>query len=277
MSKQIGDDEIRLIGQPGSHGWRPRWWLYVSLAAVVVGIAIWALASHARGGMATRADAAAEHTPDWLADADTTQPGIYHTSLTVDTTVLDIYYPVMATAELCLGAPDTADKGILMATLAADLRRDNGRIVGAFVLHGEPLSWGLSKRGYCAIIDGVVTVGVADNSPLFEQATETGGDFFRQYPAVDGGCAVRNNPENSAFRRALCSIDGRICIVASAGRMTMDAFACALVQAGVQDAVFLVGGSADGWYREYDGSVHRLGSTYVRNNRFVNYIVFRQQ
>lgn len=277
MSKQIGDDEIRLIGQPEPHGRRPRWWLYVPMAAVVVGIAVWMLTSRAGDGRSDRDDAAGAHASEWLSDADTTRPGIYHTSLTVDTAVLDIYLPVMATAELCLGAPDTADKGILMATLAADLRRDNGRIVGAFVLHGEPLSWGLSKRGYCAIIDGDITVGVADNSPFFEQATETGGDFFRQYPAVDGGRAVENNPENSALRRALCSIDGRICIVASAGRMTMNAFACALAQAGVQDAVFLVGGSADGWYRESDGSVHRLGSTYVRNNRFVNYIVFRQQ
>ena len=44
---------------------------------------------------------------------------------------------------------------------AADIRADNGKIVGAFVLKGDPLSWGLSKRGYCGIIDGKLTVGVA--------------------------------------------------------------------------------------------------------------------
>lgn len=30
-----------------------------------------------------------------------------------------------------------------------------------------------------------MTVGVDDNSPLFEEATEKGGYFFRQFPLVD--------------------------------------------------------------------------------------------
>ena len=50
------------------------------------------------------------------------------------------------------------------------MRADNGGIVGAFVLKGEPKAWGLSKCGYCASIDGKVTIGVADNSPLFGHA-----------------------------------------------------------------------------------------------------------
>lgn len=43
---------------------------------------------------------------------------------------------------------------------------------------------------YCGVIDGKLTVGVADNSPLFEEATEKGGYFFRQYPLVDNGVLV---------------------------------------------------------------------------------------
>lgn len=60
---------------------------------------------------------------------------------------------------------------------AADVRADNGDIVGAFVLKGEPKAWGLSKKGFCATISGNVTIGVANNTPLFEEATETEGYF----------------------------------------------------------------------------------------------------
>ena len=49
------------------------------------------------------------------------------------------------------------------------------------------MAWGLSKKGYVSIIEDKITVGVADNSPLFEEATEKGGYFFRQYPLVNNG------------------------------------------------------------------------------------------
>lgn len=278
MTAPIGDNEIRIIGRGERK--RRRWWPWVAVAAVAlaaaVGLCLW-LQPEGRSPQAP--DTAARHLDiGWLlSGADTTVPGVLHRTAGVDSAMLHIYMPLMATPELMVGVPDSSDESILFATLAADLRRDNGRIVGAFVYHGEPLSWGLSKRGYCAIIDGRPTVGVADNSPLFEQATETGGDFFRQYAAVDRGVAVENNPENSAMRRALCVIDGRVCIVCSDDRMTMNAFADRLAGLGVSDAIFLVGGGADGWYRDADGRVVELGRQAMRKNRFVNYIVFRQQ
>ena len=84
------------------------------------------------------------------------------------------------------------DTTVIFAAQAADVRADNGGIVGAFVLKGEPKAWGLSKKGYCASINGQITIGMADNSPLFEQATEEGGYFFRQYPLVSNGEIVEN-------------------------------------------------------------------------------------
>ena len=84
--------------------------------------------------------------------------------------------------ELIVGVLDIHDKSIILTTQAADFRADNGKISGAYVVKGKPLSWGLSKKGYSGIIDRKITVGVADNSPLFEEATEKGGFFLRQYP-----------------------------------------------------------------------------------------------
>ena len=34
---------------------------------------------------------------------------------------------------------------------------------------------------YCGVIDGKLTVGVADNSPLFEEATEKGGYKYENF------------------------------------------------------------------------------------------------
>lgn len=214
----------------------------------------------------------------WYNNADASLPPCTIVKDTVvDNLHLKILTPVNAVPELCLRRLDTSETDIVFAALATDVRRDNGKIVGAYVYAGEPLSWGRSKRGYCAIIDGNMALGVADDSPLFERATEQGGYFFRQYPAVDNGVMVRNNPENASFRRALCLLDGKVCIVVSTDRVLMNDFSSALVNLGVRDAIFLVGGTGDGWYRTEDGTMCRLGSDYIKNNRYINYIVFREE
>lgn len=196
----------------------------------------------------------------------------------VDGVHLKILTPYNSVPELYVGNPDTSDNDIVFATLAADVRSDNGKIVGAFVYAGEPLSWGGGRKwGFCAIIDENITFGVAENSPLFEQATEMEGYFFRQYPAVQNGVAMKNNPKNASFRRALCMLNGKVCIVASFDRVQMNDFSEILVKLGVQNAIFLVGTAADGWYRPEDGSFHRLGEKYIKGNNNINYIVFRAQ
>ena len=72
-----------------------------------------------------------------------------------------IYIPHNAEMSLHIGEVDKSDTTIVYVAQAADVRADNGKIVGAFVLKGEPVAKGLSKRGYCASIDGRVVVGVA--------------------------------------------------------------------------------------------------------------------
>ncbi len=81
------------------------------------------------------------------------------------------------------------------------------------MLKGEPHSWGLSKKGFCASINGKVTVGVAENSPLFEKTTEDEGCFFRQYPLVSNGQVIDNEPKGKSIRRAICDRQGEIFMV----------------------------------------------------------------
>lgn len=189
---------------------------------------------------------------------------------------LRIFFPLNATPRLTIGyglQHDTARH--ILFFQAADVRADNGKIVGAFVLHGKPLSFGLSKRGYCAIIDGQVTVGVADNSPLFEQATTCGGDFFRQYPLVDNGQLVENELKTKSIRRGLCEMDGRVVVVESGTVESLHDFSQALVDLGVTNAIYLIGGtSSQGYCRLSDGSHLKFGMWDARKHKNASFIVW---
>lgn len=280
----INDNEIRVIGGDGGSGGKKRlpWWVWVIVGVVAVAIAVVALWPKPQPEEPTVPDTTTVTEPEttdiWHSNTDNSLPSCtIVTDTLIDTLHLRIFTPYNATPELHIGRLDTADTDIILAAMAADLRRDNGRIVGAFVHAGEPLSWGLSKRGYCAIFDGQITIGVAENSPLFEQATEQGGYFFRQYPAVDKGVMVENNPENASFRRALCLLNGKVCIIACTDRVLMNDFSATLVKLGVSEAILLVGGTADGWCRTDDGKMIRLGSSYAQNAKYMNHIVFRKQ
>ena len=267
--KEIEDNEIRIIGgnpNPKGHPLRKshRRWLVGLLILVVVvgGIACFAVFCSSSpedtvDGVFDQSERAPQLRPlrTWIADGNAvTARG----TLIYDTIVNDIHLrlmrPLHATPHLAVGYDclrDTSD--IILLFQAADVRSDNHKIVGAFVLQGKPLSWGLSKRGYCAIIDSVVSIGVADNSPLFEKATECNGDFFRQYPLVDRGRLVENELKTKSIRRALCMVEGCIIVVKTTTRESMHDFAQALVDIGVTDAIYLTGSTSIGWYMDING------------------------
>ncbi len=71
-----------------------------------------------------------------------------------------VYTPHYTKVVLQMGTPDIKDSTIVYIAQAADVRADNQHIVGAFVLEGTPLSWGVSKEGYCAIINQKIHIGV---------------------------------------------------------------------------------------------------------------------
>ncbi len=188
-----------------------------------------------------------------------------------DTIVNDIpmrlFIPHNATMELHVGKMNKADTTVIYAAQAADVRADNGGIVGAFVLKGEPLAWGLSKKGYCASIDGEIYVGVAENSPLFEEATEKGGYFFRQYPLVKDGMIIENEPKGKSIRRGICNRQGEIFMVETLTEESFHDFSQALVDLGVNQAVYLAGSSAYGWAIDKNGIRHEFGVENIYQGR----------
>lgn len=289
-NKDIRDDEFRVIGQAtipntsASEKSRRKLGVAIVSAILVIAIGILTIVNWPKDvpedpneGLFENAPEHVEHKP--VSPLGTTTDAHYTEKL--DTVIndvhLSIYIPHNAKPELTLGVPDRKDKNIILAAQAADIRKDNRKILGAFVLKGEPLAWGLSKKGFCAIIEDKVTVGVSENSPLFEEATEKEGYFFRQFPLVDNGTLVESDQKNKTMRKALCSRAGQLFMAVSETDESMHDFAQALVDLGVENAIYLVGShSSFGWYINEAGEktlfapdVHR--GTY-RNE---NYIIWK--
>lgn len=196
----------------------------------------------------------------------------------VDTVVggepLTLLIPRNATATLQVGAEALRDSGTVLIAQAADIRRDNGGIVGAYVLKGELLSRGQSKSGFCAIINGKIVLGVADSTPYLEQAIESEGYFFRQYPLVVGGQAVENRLKPSSLRKALAELNGEIMVILSHRKMTLNRFAGTLVDLGVTNAIYLVGSTAFGYAVDAQGERIEFGKPQPTPPRNTNYILW---
>lgn len=275
--KEIRDDEMRVIGRPDpvkpspqkSEGCKKILPLALLCSAVLL-LIVGGIFLSRRNGVTEPQDVEGdffesilEGEKDTVAAVSLKEPlGDYSDSVKaytehivriVNDIEMDIYIPHNACPRLFVGTPGLQDKNVVFTTQAADIRADNGRITGAFVNAGEPLAWGLSKKGFCAIIDGKFTIGRSENSPLFEEATEKGGYFFRQYPLVDNGVMVENESKGKSVRKAICQRGEEIFVVMTKSQESFHDFSQALVDLGVDNAVYLVGSVSYGYFRDrYD-------------------------
>lgn len=266
LDDNIQDDELRVLGKPSPEEPKKKgfkWYYAVAILLILSGVIFAAVRLFDIRRNEIVPDFYETELSDTIAMSETIpvmeKLGNYkdslkayteHIEMTVNDIPLDIYIPHNAKPRLFIGTPDLNDKNVIFTTQAADIRADNGKINGAFVLAGEPKAWGLSKKGYCGIIDGKITIGVAANSPLFEEATETGGYFFRQYPLVDNGKLVENEPKGKAIRKAICDRGGEILVVMTQEPESFHDFSQALIDLGVGNAVYLVGSVSYGYFRD---------------------------
>lgn len=292
--KDIKEDQIRIIGEDDSRKSSSRYlWIIIFAVCVLLLIGGGVIFVRLNSGKApvTAPEPSyfePEATPEpigreWLGSkVDSLAKGFTEIRDTLINDIpLRIYIPHNAELSLHIGRMNQQDSSVIYTAQAADVRADNGGIVGAFVLKGTPRAWGLSKKGFCASIDGVVTVGVAENSPLFEEATEKEGYFFRQYPLVDNRQLVENAPKGKSIRRGICDRRGEIFMVETGTPESFHDFAQALVDLGVDQAVYLVGSSAYGWAIDQAGNRHEFGDNNYytgrrRMPRNTSYIVWRR-
>ena len=266
LDDNIQDDELRVLGKPSPEEPKKKgfkWYYAVAILLIISGVIFAAVRLYDIRRNEIVPDFYETELSDTIAMSETIpvmgKLGNYkdsskayteHIEMTVNDIPLDIYIPHNAKPRLFIGTPDINDKNVIFTSQAADIRADNGKINGAFVLAGEPKAWGLSKKGYCGIINGKITIGVAANSPLFEEATETGGYFFRQYPLVDNGKLVENEPKGKAIRKAICDRGGEILVVMTQEPESFHDFSQALIDLGASNAVYLVGSVSYGYFRD---------------------------
>lgn len=266
LDDNIQDDELRVLGKPSPEEPKKKgfkWYYAVAILLILSGVIFAAVRLFDIRRNEIVPDFYETELSDTIAMSETipvmeklgnckdsSKAYTEHIEMTVNDIPLDIYIPHNAKPRLYIGTPDLNDKNVIFTTQAADIRADNGKINGAFVLAGEPKAWGLSKKGYCGIIDGKITIGVAANSPLFEEATETGGYFFRQYPLVDNGKLVENEPKGKAIRKAICDRGGEILVVMTQEPESFHDFSQALIDLGASNAVYLVGSVSYGYFRD---------------------------
>lgn len=289
MHNDINDDEIRIISSDGGHSQNRRrgrrtlyMWLALIVALVVAGIFVAIYISdndeEEQEFVAVPVSLAEPAAPVAVVATDTVvaaKPFVTRRDTVVDGVGLTVLTPQNAVPSLAVGADVLNDTSAVLIAQAADVRRDNGGIVGAYVLRGELIGKGEAKAGFCSIINGEITVGVADATPMLEQALTTDGYFFRQYPLVVGGQVVENKPKGKAVRKALAELDGQICIIISNDRVTFHDFSQALVGAGVRNAIYLVGSNSSGRYVDADGNAFIFGKTADIDIRNINFIVWR--
>lgn len=284
-SNEISENEIRIISvkEPERHNNKKkhtfRLWFLVILGVLILGCVVFGLTRDADSDNGSFI----EETYDTVIDSEPhiiTTPGIEGFTIGRDTTLnkkeLLILTPEIARPRLIIGNELLNNPNIILATQAADVRGDNGQIAGTFVLNGELISKGEAKAGFCSITDGELTIGVADATPMLEQALTEDGYFFRQYPLVVGGQIVENKPKGKAIRKALAEIGGRTCVVMSKERLTFQDFSQLLVDMGVRNAIYLVGSSSYGFYVNEDGNKILTGEKPKSELENVNYIIWEK-
>lgn len=211
---------------------------------------------------------------------DANEADIKGFTIALDTTIngngLLILSPENARPRLVVGTEPLNNPAIVLATQATDVRGDNGQIAGTFVVGGELISKGEAKAGYCSIINGDLSIGIADATPMLEQTLTEGGYFFRQYPLVVGGHIVENKPKGKAKRKALAEIGGKIFVVISKDKLTFHDFSQLLIDAKVRNAIYLVGGTAYGFYVNELGEKTITGEPPSAEYENVNFIIWEQ-
>ena len=151
--KEIRDDQIRILGEGGTKNPLPRsvWIIILSVLSIaIIGVIILLTTKHkeyAALELQEPEPALFEPVilpepvkPQWIGkEVDSLATGFTEI---IDTLINDIpiriYIPHNAEMSLHIGRMDKEDKSIIYAAQAADVRADNGGIVGAFVLNGEP-------------------------------------------------------------------------------------------------------------------------------------------
>ena len=271
------EDEVQVLGTAPKNGGRKALWRLIAIATGVLLIVLCVIYLSVNKEEVTSESlleipASIQQENPLPADS---LPEVRAQADSINDVVLTIFALKNLKAELAMQMPEQTDTSVYFVLQAADIRKDNKQIVGDFVLRGKQLSRGKRKTGYCAIIQGNITLGNTINDDMKAYSIANGCDFFRQYPLVMNGEIQENRLKGKAIRRALAQQNQDFYIIETQNRESMYDFSEALCDMGFTNALYLVGGSSYAWWREDAATVNELGVYNQNPLPNTNYLVFR--
>ena len=272
---QYSDNEIQVLGQPTKRS-RKKWIWLIPLSLIGGILFVWVLlCTFPQENTVDLRDFKTELNVTVKGEPMFIESGIEHYSVVENDVSMYVFHMIDMTAELNTDARQYTDDTECFIMQAADIRKDNGKFVGDFVLNGKRLSSGKRKKGYCAIIDGKITIGMSDTDDVMNRCIEKGGSFFRQYPLVSNGIMQENELKGKSIRRALALKGDKLYVFETEYRESMHDFAEALQDIGVTEAISLVGGNKAYMYWWQDNELYESYDLSEVNNN--NFIVFKKK
>lgn len=186
----------------------------------------------------------------------------------VDTNGLIILFPSYSSLDLrCGNMPLTSEKEIILFAEAAYTGAPLEKEFKHNKIAGDHVSNGTRFKGYkCSRNTGAFVYYLGkwkflykDYSAELDSAANHGGAAFAQEMMIHNGeikPTVRKDGNVNTFR-ALCELEGKLCIIESLNDIQFSYFKSALLEQGVTEALYLDMGSGwnYAWYRKDESTV----------------------
>lgn len=203
-------------------------------------------------------------------DSTTVAGNPYTTVAESADSALILLFPQFTSIDMvCDTMPSQANQSVILCAAACftgeclmEFRHSN--IAGDHVSNGVRYKGYRCKRNTGAFVyyNGTARFLHQDYSHAMDEAASHGGCAFTQEMILHEGHKVESTRKdgNKNQFRALCQIDGRICIAESKGIVAYGDFKQMLIRAGADEALYLDMGTgwSHAWYRTNDGTTVEL-------------------
>ena len=268
------DNEIQVLGYPPKKKNKWKWVVAVFIVGIALVLAFVFFPKEEEDKYIDLRNFKTELKAPPKSDDFFIESGVEHYDDMVNDVSMYVFHLIDMSAELSTDVSQYTDSTECFIVQAADIRQDNGKFVGDFVLNGKKLSSGKRKKGYCAVIDGKITIGMSEDDEMMNRCIAECGSFFRQYPLVSNGVMQENKLKGKSIRRALARKGNKFYVYETENRESMHDFAEALQDMGVSEAISLVGGDAYMYWWQDNELYETYDLSKVKNN---NFIVFREK
>lgn len=218
--------------------------------------------------------------------ADTTA-GVIATSDSILGVALNFYELQGLKAEVSFTEPDSTDQSVYMYSRCSDHTTfdANGKMhyLGSLVAGGKEIEDDLSRRGYCAMANDNIVIGISRSEDVKDYVIKRKGSFFRQFILLSNGVLPsRFYLHGKVERRGLGRIGNKLYIIETRNKETMWDFADALREYGFTDAIYITGGANYSFYRTTEGEVCTMGNDTTFDAQFkgkdiIPWLVFKKR